>query len=125
MSFEPRIGPEGRDDDLTRGLRELYAPPADEAYWHALAQRIMVRIGRDGEQEGWWQPLAAWVRFGVAAAGFAITAAGVLMTQRQQTQTRIAYKTVIETPRTIPLQIATEHQGESDRDATLLYVISP
>jgi hypothetical protein len=121
MSLEPRIGPSGRDDDLTRALRELYAPPSHEGYWPALAERIMARVGREKEHEAWWQPLASWARVGVVAAALAVTAAGILMTRTRQAQTRIAYEMMmIDTP-----QIAAHHGDDFDRDATLLYVISP
>jgi hypothetical protein len=123
MSLEPRIGPNGRDDDLTRALRRLYAAPTDEAYWNALARRIMTRIAEEGE--GWWQPLAAWARFGVLAAGIALAVASVALSRSRAAEASLAYETVIETPRTAPLQIAIEQKPGSDREATLRYVISP
>src|SRR5918912_690551 len=121
MTLEPRIGPHGRDDDLTRALRRLYAPPADEAYWRALERRIMARVA----DEEWWEPLAAWVRVGVVAAGVALLVASLTAVRRHQAEARVAYQAVIETPRTAPLQMATESGTASERDAMLRYVISP
>jgi hypothetical protein len=43
MRMEPRIGPDGRDDELTRGLRELLAPAGGEAFWEGLERRIRAR----------------------------------------------------------------------------------
>ena len=45
MTYEPRIGPDGRDDDLTRTLRQIYAAPVEEGYWSTLAQRVMSPSG--------------------------------------------------------------------------------
>ena len=121
MTLEPRIGPHGRDDDLTRALRQLYAAPADEAYWSTLERRIMARIA----EEDWWLPLASWVHVGLIAAGVALTIASLTLIRSRQAEAQFAYQTVIETPRTAPLQMATESGTASERDAMLRYVISP
>lgn len=124
MTVEPRIGPRGRDDDLTRSLRALYAAPAAPAYWDALARRIMTRIGEEVEGD-WSLPLARWARIGVVAAGVALAVASIALTRSREAQARLAYYTIIETPRTAPLQIATDQETGSERDATLRYVIAP
>ncbi|HEX6534630.1 MAG TPA: hypothetical protein VF041_08530 [Gemmatimonadaceae bacterium] len=124
MTLEPRIGPRGRDDDLTRALRALYAAPTDPAYWDALARRIMTRVGKDVEGD-WSLPLARWARIGVIAAGAALAVASVALTRSRDAQARLAFHTIIETPRTAPLQIATEQETGSEREATLRYVIAP
>jgi hypothetical protein len=123
MTLEPRMGPHGRDDDLTRALRRIYAAPADEAYWSALERRIMARI----VEEEWWLPLAAWVRVGVVAAGVALAVASLTLVRNHRAEAQIAYRTVIETPRTAPLQMATETESgtASEREAMLRFVISP
>lgn len=123
MTLEPRIGPQGRDDDLTRALRALYAAPDDEAYWNGLARRIITRL-RD-EEGDWSLPLARWARIGIIAAGIALTIASLALTRTREAQARIAFRTIIETPRTAPLQIATERGTGSEREATLRYVIAP
>jgi hypothetical protein len=125
MNHEPRIGPGGRDDDLTRALRRLYAAPADEAYWNALADRIMARVGRDAENEGWWQPLAGLARIGVIAAGIAVAVASAALTYSRDAEARVAYETIIETPRTAALQLAIDRGTGHERDATLQYVLAP
>ena len=125
MSIEPRIGPHGRDDDLTRALRSLYAPPADDAYWASLAGRIMARIGGDAAVEQWWQPLARFARIGLVAAAVALVAARIALSRNAARETAIAYDGVIETPSSAPLQLAKDAAPGSARDATLRYVISP
>lgn len=123
MTFEPRIGPQGRDDDLTRALRALYAEPEDESYWNGLAHRIVGRLrAEDGD---WSLPLARWARIGVAAAGVALAIASLALTRSREAQAIVAYHTLIETPRAVPLQIATEQETGSEREATLRYVIAP
>jgi hypothetical protein len=125
MIYEPRIGPDGRDDELTRALRRLYAAPADEAYWEAFAARIMARIGRDAESEGWWQPLAGLARIGIIAAGIALVVAGAALTYSRNAEARIAYEAIIETPRSAALQLAIDRGTGAEREATLRYVLSP
>ena len=125
MSIEPRIGPHGREDDLTRALRSMYAPPSDDAYWGSLAARIMARIRGDAAVEQWWQPLARYARVGLVAAAVALVAARIALSRDAARETAIAYDGVIETPQSSPLQLATDATPGSARDATLRYVISP
>ena len=70
MSIEHRIGPEGRDDDVTRELRRLYAAPADDAYWQGLQERILASLtGRPAATaDGWWVALERWSRVGALVA---------------------------------------------------------
>ncbi len=120
---EIRIGPQGRDDDLTRSLRAIYARPSDAAYWAALEARIMAHIAE--EVEGWWTPFREWVRLGLVAAGIAGVAAGTATVRSHNAQTGLAYRTVVETPLTLTAQIATQTGDRSSREATLQYLISP
>ena len=123
MTYEPRIGPEGRDDDLTRALRRMYALPDGASYWESLEQRIMARIAADAE---WWQPLAGWARVGLLAAAAALLVASIALTRTRAEEARMAFEAVIETPRTPSLQMATEGGTiQREREATLRYVIAP
>lgn len=121
--IEPRIGPEGRDDELTRALRQLYARPDDVRFWDALERRIMARV--EQEDLAWWQPFRNWVRIGLAAAGLIGVASGLALMRERDDQARIAYETVVETPRTIAQQLATHTAAIPAREATLEYVIEP
>jgi hypothetical protein len=125
MSYEPRIGPDGRDDPLTRALRDVYAPPRDEAYWSTLTQRIMARVDQERELEPWWQPLAAWARVGVVAACLAVTAAGVLASRNRPAQVRLAYKAVIDFESDASPKVTIVPSGDPIYGGTLLYVPSP
>ena len=125
MTFDSRIGPNGREDDLTSALRRMYAPPADESYWSDLAQRIMTRIANENEGDVWWQPFARLARVGVLAAGVALAVASITLTRDRAADARLAYEPIIDTPRAAPLQIAVEQDVSSEREATLRYVIAP
>lgn len=125
MTFDSRIGPNGREDDITSGLRRLYAPPADESYWGDLAQRIMTRIANENEGDVWWQPFARLARLGVLAAGVALAVASIALTRDRTTDARLAYEPIMDTPRAAPLQIAIEQDASSEREAMLRYVIAP
>ena len=120
---ELRIGPPGRDDDLTRELRALYEAPAEPGYWRALEARIMARVEREGE--AWWVPFRGWVRPGLVAAGVAAALLGTLLAREREFETRVAFQTIVETPRTLPAQLATDATALPAREATLQYVIAP
>jgi hypothetical protein len=125
MTFDSRIGPNGREDDITNALRRLYAPPADEGYWSDLAQRIMTRISNESEGDVWWQPFARLARVGVLAAGVALAIASIALTRDRAAEPSLAYETLTDAPRTSLLQIAIEPDVNSEREATLRYVIAP
>jgi hypothetical protein len=103
----------------------LYAAPAGDAYWIALATRVMARISGDTAVELWWQPLARWARVGLIAAAVALVAARLALSHDAERETAIAYDGVLETPQGASLQLATDGSASSTRDATLRYVISP
>lgn len=124
MSLESRIGPQGRDDDLTRALRGLYAAPADDAYWASLTRRVMAGIAHEAA-DARWQPLARFARVGMIAAVAALIIAELALVRSRETDMAIAYDAVVETPQSAPIQLATDRAPGSVRDVTLRYVISP
>jgi hypothetical protein len=125
MTKEPRIGPDGREDDLTRELRALYAPPSGESYWLTLEARIMARI--DAGADEWWSPFGGWVREGMLAAAVVVLAIGVGLAWAggDENDAPLAYDTVIETPRTLSQQLATETSRLPASEAALQFVIGP
>lgn len=122
--MDPRIGQDGGDDEVTRTLRELYAPPNDVRFWDALETRVLARIEAE-YAEAWWLPYEGWVRRGLIAAALVAVAAGLALGRARNTEARIAYETIIETPRTLPQQLATKTADLPDREATLQYLIEP
>ena len=121
MRMEPRIGADGRDDDLTRGLRELHAPAGGEAYWDQLERGILARIAA-GEDDIWWRQVARWRR-GLALAGAAaIVIAGFAAHHSNRARSLAAFRE-IESSRIASVQMASETEREASRDVTLKYVI--
>ena len=45
------------DTELTRALRDLYAPPADPQYWDSLEARILAHVATREEVTMWWSAL--------------------------------------------------------------------
>lgn len=123
MTDDLRIGPEGRDDAVTRTLREVYASPDDPAFWDALEARILARIAAEGD--AWWLPFQDWIRTGVVAAAILVAAVALTLAQLRTETRREALQTVIETPRTLAHQMATETSTLPDREATLRLVTAP
>ena len=104
------------DDELTRALRELYAPPSDAAYWNLLEQRILARLEQGDAAYEWWSVPATWLRVGLIAAGFAVLLAGSLLLRTHTQMARAEYETVID-PATIdaPTLAARERLTEEQR----------
>ncbi|HEY2896421.1 MAG TPA: hypothetical protein VGJ12_04725 [Gemmatimonadaceae bacterium] len=123
MTMEPRIGPDGRDDELTRALRAAYAPPGGEAFWESLERRILARVSTTDE-DIWWRQLSRWRRGLAVASAAAIIMAG-LVAQRSNRERSIAAYREIESSRVVPVQVASETEREASRDVTLRYVMGP
>ena len=123
MTDNMRIGPEGRDDTVTRVLREVYAAPDDPVFWDALEARILTRVAAEGD--AWYLPFQEWMRTGLVAAGILVAAAALTLAQLHTDSRREAVQSVIETPRTLAHQMATETTPLPDREATLRLVTAP
>lgn len=90
--------PTGGDGNLTPALRELYRPPADEAYWDGLEARILARAGLDGTATApaWWQVLGAWSRVGLVAAGLVALVAGAAALRHREADLQESWEMVLE-----------------------------
>ena len=123
MRMEPRIGPEGRDDELTRALRELQAPSGGEAFWEGLERRILARIA-SSDDDIWWRQFSRWRR-GLALAGAAaVVVAGFAAHHSNRVRSLAAYRE-IDASTVAPVQVASETEREASRDVTLRYVVGP
>jgi hypothetical protein len=113
------------DDDLTRGLRGLYAAPAGHAYWNELESRIMARVGE--VELGWWTELDRWLKPALVAAAVLIVTAGVAMFQAQRAETDSAYEELF-TPTPVPgapVEASTiQRPNPEPRDNALRFIIS-
>ncbi|MEP7086994.1 MAG: hypothetical protein ABI884_06645 [Gemmatimonadota bacterium] len=123
MRIESRIGPDGRDDELTRALRVLHAPPGGEAFWEMLERRILARVA-SSEDDQWWRQLARWRR-GLALAGAAAVIVAALAARYSNHERSVAAYREIESSRVAPVQVASETEREASRDVTLRYVMGP
>jgi hypothetical protein len=116
-----------RDALVTAALRDIYAPPADPAYWAGLEARVLARVRAEGvEAPEWWQLLGGWARAGALAAGITALAAGAALLQTRAAEARAAYAAVVETTPAIPLAaVARGAEAPAEgREATLRYVIT-
>jgi anti-sigma factor RsiW len=123
MKMESRIGPDGRDDELTRALRIIYAPPGGEAFWEGMERRILARVTANDE-DIWWRQLSRWRR-GLAIAGAAAVIIAGLIAQHSDHERSLAAYREIESSRVAPVQVASETEREASRDVTLRYVMGP
>ena len=123
MRMEPRIGPDGRDDELTRALRVLHAPPGGEAFWESLERRILARVTVT-EDDLWWRQLARWRR-GLALAGAAAIIVAAMAARHSNHLRSLHAYNEIEGTRVTPVQVASETEREASRDVTLRYVVGP
>jgi hypothetical protein len=116
-----RLHTDDGDDDITRGLRALYAAPAGDPYWNELEARIMARI-----QEvdlGWWAELDRWVRPALVAAALLVLTAGIAMFRAHQVETQTAYENML-TPSPVPVETAIRPTLEGAREASLRDVLT-
>jgi hypothetical protein len=126
-----RLDDEG-DADVTALLRDVYAPPAEGAYWDALETRIMSYIKAHEVASipvNWWSDLASWAGPGLAAAALLFVAAGLMWSRQKDEELKTTYEAVSEplASDVLPgaVQVVTApYDGSSQREATFRYVLS-
>ena len=120
------------DAKITAMLRDLYAPPAEGAYWDGLETRIMSYIKAHEVASipvNWWSDLASWAGPGLAAAALLFVAAGLMWSRQKDEDLRTTYEAVTEplASDVLPgaVQVVTApYDGSSQREATFRYVLS-
>lgn len=110
------------DDAVTRGLRELYAAPADESYWRGLEARILSRL-TEVPGIGWWDELDRWMRPALVAAAVALIAVGVALFRQHQMENDVAYEAML-TPTPVPVETAVRPMLQGQREATFRYLMT-
>jgi hypothetical protein len=114
------------DDEVTRGLRELYAAPAEESYWAALEARIMARIGE--ADSAWWSELGRWARPALLVAAVLLVVAGLLVFHTRDEATQVAYEDVLAAPTPISVAGAARPAAlrdvRSEREEVLRFLIT-
>jgi hypothetical protein len=132
MENRTDLQPEDAGDAKLAGLlREVYAPPAEGAYWDGLEARIMAKIAEHRSSlipVNWWTDLATWMAPGMAAAALLFVAAGMLWSRQKDEDMRTTYEAVTESEADVlpgAVQLVTApHDGSSQREATFRYVLS-
>jgi hypothetical protein len=120
------------DAKITAMLRDVYAPPAEGAYWDGLETRIMSYIKAHDVASipvNWWSDLASWAGPGLAAAALLFVAAGLMWSRQKDEDLRTTYEAVTEplASDVLPgaVQVVTApYDGSSQREATFRYVLS-
>ena len=132
MEIRTDLRPDDEGDAQLAGLlREVYAPPAEGAYWDGLEARIMAKIAEHKSSlipVNWWTDLATWMAPGMAAAALLFVAAGMLWSRQKDEDMRTTYEAVTESEADVlpgAVQLVTApHDGSSQREATFRYVLS-
>lgn len=133
MEDRTDLRPEDEGDAMLAVLlRDVYAPPAEGAYWDGLQARIMANIVRHRSAlipVNWWSDLANWTAPGLAAAALLFVAAGILWSRQEDEELRTTYEAVTDpvAPDVLPgaVQVVTApRDGSSQREATFRYVLS-
>lgn len=113
------------DDEITRGMRGLYAAPAGHGYWNELESRIMARVAE--VELGWWTELDRWLKPALVAAAVLVMAAGVAMFRAHQSDTDSAYEELFApTPVAgAPVEAAAvQRPPQEPRDNTLRFILT-
>ena len=107
------------DDEVTRGLRSLYAAPSGDAYWNELEARVMARVA--DVELGWWTELDRWVRPALAAAAVLLMAAGVAMFRAHEVEGDIAAENMLSSP-AVPVSTAIRPALQDEREARIRFL---
>ena len=110
------------DEEITRGLRRMYAAPEGDSYWRGLEARILSRLA-GAPTIGWWDELDRWMRPALAAAAAVLIAAGVAVVRSYQVEQESTYEARL-TPTALPVETAVRPMLQERRDATFRYLMT-
>ena len=126
MSDHLKLHTDRDDDELTRGLRRIYAAPAGEGYWRGLEARILSRLTETSHSLRWWDELDRWMRPALVAAAVVLLAAGVAMVRAHQVDQDVAYEAMLTpAPSALPLETAVRPVLQERRETTFRYLMTP
>jgi hypothetical protein len=123
MSDYLKLHTDRGDDDVTRGLRELHAAPADDGYWRSLEARILSRLTGASHSLGWWDELDRWMRPALVAAAVVLLASGVALFRAHQEAQENTYEAMV-TPTSLPIETAVRPVLQDQRETTFRYLVS-
>ncbi len=122
MSDHLKLHTDGGDEDITRGLRQIYAAPSGDGYWRDLEARILSRL-TTAPNIGWWDELDRWMRPALVAAAVILLAVGVAMVRDYQVEQQDTYEAML-TPTTLPVETAVRPVLQEPREATFRYLMT-
>ena len=123
MSDHLKLHTDDGDDDIARGLRQLYAAPPGDGYWRGLEARILARL-TSAPSIAWWDELDRWMRPALAAAAVVLLAAGVAMFRAYQNEQQTTYEAML-TPTSLPVETAVRPVLQEPREATFRFLMTP
>jgi hypothetical protein len=120
MSDHLKLHDEG-DEQVTRGLRQIYAAPTDDNYWRDLQARILSRL-TEPQTITWWEELDHWVRPALVAAAILLLATGVAVVRSYQAEQELVYEDML-TPTALPAETAVRPMLRG-REGTFRYIMT-
>jgi hypothetical protein len=117
----------GGDDEITRGLRALYAAPAGDDYWRSLEARILSRL-TEAAAPGitWWDELDRWMRPALVAAAVVLLASGIAIVRTLETDHEVAADAMLTpAPSALPVETAVRPVLQEHRETTFRYLMTP
>ena len=110
------------DDDVTRGLRDIYAAPQGDEYWRDLEARILSHLVT-APAPTWADEIHAMMRPALVAAALVVMAAGIALVRARQVNQEVAYESML-TPTTLPVETAVRPVGQGKREGTFRYLMT-
>jgi hypothetical protein len=122
MSDHLKLHGDGGDDEVTRGLRQIYAAPEGDGYWRGLEARILSRL-TTAPTSRWWDELDRWMRPALVAAAVVVLASGVAVFRAHQVDQQVTYEAML-TPTSLPVETAVRPVLQGQREATFRYLMT-
>lgn len=109
-------------DEITHGLRQLYAAPQGEAYWRDLEARILSHLA-SAPAPSWSDELHHLMRPALVAAAVVMMAAGVALFRAHQVDQELAYEAML-TPTSLPVETAVRPVLQGQREGTFRFLMT-
>jgi anti-sigma-K factor RskA len=94
---------------LAEGVKPVEPP---SRVWEQIERRIARKPAGQAAAPSWWESLAFWRNWGLAASGFAVAMLVALFMFRTETPVQPAMVAVLSTPENVPRMIVETHKDE-------------